>query len=112
MSHVVHLSDEQYQIVEALAAAQKQTPEELIDALLARAWEELCATYDSAFEDDPSWLETAREAETNTAATGEQFPSTEALFERLGANEEELARAHRLDQAATPDMPGRDRANV
>src|SRR5579884_678385 len=101
MSHSIQLSDERYQMVESLASALKRTPEELIDILLDRAWEETSAAYDTAFEQDASWIETAREAEANTEATEAQFPTTEALFERLGASEDHLAEARKLDQSAS-----------
>lgn len=104
MSHVVHISDDKYQVAETLAAERGQTPEELIDTLLNEAWERECARYDAAFHDDPGWLEGAREALAEAAAGQTTFyPSTEAFFRHLGAGEEELEAARRLDRAETQD---------
>ena len=98
MSHALHLSDEKYQVVEALASARGQTPEELVSTLLDEAWERECAKYDAAFQADPGWQETARQAEAGTKGQTAFYPSTEAFFRHLGASEEELEAARRLDQ--------------
>lgn len=98
MSHVLHLSDEKYQVMTTLASARGQTPEELVSTLLDEAWERECAKYDTAFHTDPGWEETARQAETGTESQTTFYPSTEAFFRHLGASGEELEAARRLDQ--------------
>ncbi len=63
-----------------------QTPEEFINSLLNEAWEQACAKYDAAFEQDPSWLEGAREALVQIeAGNSTVYPSSEAFFAHLGA---------------------------
>jgi predicted transcriptional regulator len=43
MSHAVRLSDETYRVMRELADDRGQSPEELVAALLADAWERECA---------------------------------------------------------------------
>jgi hypothetical protein len=100
MTHMLHISDEKFQVVETLAAERGQTAEELIDALVGEAWERACAKHDAAFQNDPDWLEGAREAAAEAAAGHATFyPSTEAFFRHLGADEDKLEAARRLDEA-------------
>ena len=98
MSHALHISDEHYQVMETLAAARGQTPEELVNTLLDEAWERECAKYDAAFHNDPDWKETARQAEAGEIEQGTIYNSTEEFFRALGASEEELEAARRLDR--------------
>lgn len=86
MSRILHISDERYEAIEALARERGQTPEEFINSLLDEAWEQACAKYDAAFEQDALWLEGAREALAQLeAGNSTVYPSTEAFFAHLGA---------------------------
>lgn len=99
MGHTLHVSEEKYHVIEALAAQRSQTPEELLNDLVDEAWERACAQYDAAFEDDPDWVEGAREALTEIGAgQANTYHSTEAFFQHLGANDEDLERARAVDQ--------------
>jgi hypothetical protein len=62
MSHVLHIADDAFRVMTTLAAERKQTPEQLLRALLDAAWEEACAKYDAAFEQDAGWLAGAQAA--------------------------------------------------
>lgn len=99
MSRVLRISEDRYSLLEQLAKERHQSVEEYLAALLDAAWEEECAKYDAAFENSPDWLEGAREAlEEVRAGNTTFFPSTEAFFRHLGASEEELEAARKLDQ--------------
>lgn len=99
MGHTLPLSDEIYRAMRELADARGQTPEELVATLLADAWERECARYDAAFHADPDWLAAADEAARAADQVPEnpRYPSTEALFRALGAGEDDLDAARRLD---------------
>ena len=102
MGRTLHVSEEKYHVIEALAAQRSQTPEELLNDLVDEAWERACAQYDAAFEDDPAWIEGAREALAETGAgQASTYPSTEAFFQHLGASNDELERARAVDQQAS-----------
>lgn len=101
MSHAVRLSDETYRVMRELADDRGQSPEELVAALLADAWERECARYDAAFHAGPDWLATADEVATDPTEPvheGSTYPSTETLFRALGAGENDLEVARRLDR--------------
>lgn len=100
MSHIIHLSDERYQIVASLAAEEKKTPEELINLLIDQKQREAeYALVDAAFDNDPDWhkgiQQAAAEAETHQ---GTIYDSTEAFLRHLGANEDQLAAIRRIEQ--------------
>jgi hypothetical protein len=80
MSHAVSMSDAAYQTMEALASQRGQTPEQLLSDLLAAAWEAACARYDAAFENDPAWLEGAREALEEAEADSVTAPASTEQF--------------------------------
>jgi len=110
MGHVLHVTDDVFRVMTALAAERKQTPEELLRALLDAAWEEACAKYDAAFERDPEWLAGAREALAEAdAGRVTSYPSTEAFLRHLGVGEEQLEDARRADRgtAGSPDADAR-----
>jgi hypothetical protein len=103
LGHVLHISDDTFHIMQTMAAERGQSPEELLDTLVDEAWEQECAKYDAAFQNDPDWQEAARKAEAGLNAHGPIYPSTEAFFRHLGASEEELEAARRLDQTDDTD---------
>lgn len=104
MSHVLQISDELYKMMTTLAAERNQSAEELIHDLLDSAWEEACARYDAAFEDSADWLDGAREALAQ-ADVGQvtSYPSTESFLRHLGAREEYLDAARRVDRGEPAD---------
>ena len=102
MSHVVHLSDDRYSLLERLATEHGKTAEELLNALLDELWEQECASYDAAFYSDPGWAESARQAD-EAARAGQQrerYMSTEEFFRRLGASAERLEEVRRIERGA------------
>ena len=91
MTRQLTLSDDRYQTMVEMAAARSQTPEELLTTLVDEAWERTCALYDAAFQNDPGWQATAREASARKAESGGQvYSSTAALFQALGAGQDEV----------------------
>lgn len=108
MSHTVSISDECYQRLESLAAERGQNVEEFLNDLLADIWERECARYDAAFENDPEWIEGAWQALAEAdARTTTHFPTTAAFMRHLGASEEELEAARKLDDQDTADADAR-----
>lgn len=102
MSHVVHLSDDRYSLLERLAAERGKTAEEILNAVLDELWEQECARYDAAFYNDPDWVESARQAD-EAARAGQQrerYASTEEFFRRLGASAERLEEVRRAERGA------------
>jgi hypothetical protein len=102
MSHLLQLSlsDETYQTMTSLAAGRGQSIEELLHSLVDDAWEQECAKYDAAFDNDPDWQESARKA-SEAAQAGQQsedYSTTEEFFRRLGASDEQLERVRQKEQ--------------
>lgn len=103
MTDHITLNDDQQRIVTQLARAHGQTPEEWLENLINDAWESACAKYDAAFENDPDWQESAREAATwGDEPRGTVYSSTAEFLEALGATHEEVERARRLDASDEP----------
>lgn len=108
MTRQLTLSEDRYQTIVEMAAARHQTPDELLAAIVDEAWERACAPYDAAFQNDPDWQVSAREA----AARGNQpqsaiYSSTAALFEALGASQRDIEEAQRLDTLDEPPPAAR-----
>ncbi len=101
MNHVLRVTDNTYHLLEVMAAERGVTPEQLLNSLVDEAWERECAQYDAAFEHDPGWQETARDAEVGREGHSQVYPSTEAFFQHLGASADEIEAARRLDAAQT-----------
>lgn len=104
MTRQLTVSDDRYQALIEMAAARHQTPDELLAALVDEAWERACAPYDAAFQNDPDWQASAREA----AARGDEpqgavYSSTAELFQALGGSPQEIEEARRLE--AGDDAP-------
>lgn len=103
MTHQLTVSDDRYKTVVELAAARSQTPEELLTQLIDDAWERACAPYDAAFQNDPGWQESARLAATRSdAPPGGVYSSTAELFQALGASQDDVEEARRLDAKDGP----------
>lgn len=92
MTHQFSLSDDRYQAIVEIAAAQGKSPDAVLAALIDEAWERACAPYDVAFQNDPDWQATAREAAARSDEPhGAIYPSTAAFLEALGASQSEVA---------------------
>jgi hypothetical protein len=91
-----------------MAAARRQTPDELLATLIDEAWERACAPYDAAFQNDPDWQASAREAAARgDEAHGVVYSSTAALFEALGASQGDVEEARRLEAGDEPSPDAR-----
>lgn len=98
MTHQLTLSDDHYQTVVEMAAARGQTPEELLATLVDEAWERACAPYDTAFENDPDWQESARGAASrSTEPRGMVYSSTAEFLQALGADQNTVEEARRVE---------------
>ncbi|MGH2502100.1 MAG: hypothetical protein ACRDID_06240 [Ktedonobacterales bacterium] len=107
MAHQLTVSDDRYQALTEMAAARHQTPDELLAELVDEAWERVCARYDAAFQNDPDWQASAREAATRgDQPQGAVYSSTAELFRALGANPQEIEEVRRLE--AGDDAPPAD----
>ncbi len=102
MSHLLQLSlsDEAYTILQALAAQRGKAPEQLIESLVDEAWEAECAKYDTLFEQDPDWQESARKASEDAQAGrhSDTYHTTEEFFRLLGASKERMERLRQKEQ--------------
>lgn len=108
MTHQFTVSDDRYQTLVEMAAARHQTPDELLAALVDEAWERACAPYDAAFQNDPEWQASAREAAAHGAEpSGPVYSSTAELFQALGASQRDVEEARRLEarDEPPPDAP-------
>ncbi|HEU5342818.1 MAG TPA: hypothetical protein VFU60_00600 [Ktedonobacterales bacterium] len=98
MTHQLTLSDDRYQAVVEMAAARQQTPDELLAELVDEAWERACAPYDAAFQNDPDWQASAREAAARAnEPQSAVYSSTAELFQALGASPHDIEEARRLE---------------
>lgn len=98
MTRQIPVSDDRYQAMVEMAAAQGQTPDELLARLIDEAWEQACAAYDTAFEHDPDWQASAQEAAAQSnEPRGVVYPSTAAFFEALGASQRDIERARQAE---------------
>lgn len=108
MTHQLTVSDDQYRALSEMAAARQQTPDELLAALVDEAWELACARNDDAFQNDPDWQASAREAAIHSdAPQGRVYASTAELFQALGADQREIEEAQRLDAQDEPSSDTR-----
>lgn len=108
MTHQLTLSDDRYQTVVEMAAARGQTPEELLESLVDAAWEQACAPYDAAFENDPDWQASAREAVARgDEPHGTVYSSTADFLRALGASPQEVEEARSLESGGEPPTPAR-----
>jgi len=98
MDTTLSLPPDAYEVLEQLATARGKTPEAVVRDLLDAAWEAECAKYDATFEQDPDWQETARQAEAGELTDLTHFASTEEFFRHLGADDERIEAARRIDQ--------------
>ena len=96
MATTLSLPPDTYEVLEQLATARGKTPEAVVRDLLDAAWEAECAKYDSAFEQDPDWQESARQAEAGELTDPTHFASTEEFFRHLGADDERIEAASHL----------------
>ena len=98
MTHQLPLSDDSYRLVAQLASARGQSPEQVLQTLIAEAWERACAPYDAAFENDPDWQASAREAASRgDEPHGTVYSSTAEFFRALGASEREIEEVRRVE---------------
>ncbi len=108
MTHQLTLSDDRYQTIVEMAAARRQTPDELLAALVDEAWERACAPYDAAFQNDPDWQASARAAAARSdEPQGDIYSSTAELFQALGASQRDVEEAQRLEARDEPPPDAR-----
>ena len=108
MTRQVTMSDDRYQEMVEMAAAQGQTPDELLATLIDEAWERACAAYDAAFAQDPDWQTSAQEAVAQgDEQRGDIYPSTATFFQALGASQRDIEQARHAEADDQPSTNAR-----
>ncbi len=96
MNHVIELTDEQYETLRKVAARDQETPEQL----LRRMVDALSETQGTVHYSDEELLRAlgADEEELAELAQLEMVDNTDEWFRHLGATDEQIPEAQRIDR--------------